>query len=132
MKRYSLLFLSLVFIGCASPRQPAPQANAQVSVKLIAVTPSAAQVPVKTITMRPPASFTSAQATQLAIQLANEQAARIYHCKPFHDGRPAAFTEGCWRWHELTPSDYEAEVQLLADGSPNRVTVNLLTLLGIP
>lgn len=83
-------------------------------------------MPTVLIPTRPLTSFTSVQATQLAIRLANEQAARVYHCKPFHDGQPAAFTKGFWRWHELCPGDYEADVQLLADGSPNRVTVNLL------
>ncbi|HEY1790899.1 MAG TPA: hypothetical protein VGJ73_22315 [Verrucomicrobiae bacterium] len=78
------------------------------------------------------ASLTTAQATRLAIQLANDRAAFIYHCRPFNDGQPATFVNGLWRWDQLCLGDYEANIELADDGSPNRVVVNKLIESNLP
>jgi hypothetical protein len=68
-------------------------------------------------------SLTDVQATQLATRLANDQATFLYHCQPFQVGQPANFTNGYWHWKQLRPGDYEATVELAANGSTNRVRV---------
>jgi hypothetical protein len=68
-------------------------------------------------------SLSDAQATMMARQLANKQATLLYNCQPFHDGQPANFTNGHWHWTELCSGDYEASVELAANGSTNRVKV---------
>jgi hypothetical protein len=75
-----------------------------------------------------PAPLTSAQAKLLAIQLANDKATLTYHRQPFHDGQPASFVDGHWLWRQLGPGDIEATVELAADGSTNRVILNLMNL----
>lgn len=59
----------------------------------------------------------------MATRLANDQASALYACQPFHDGQPANFTDGHWHWKQLLPGDYEATVELAANGSTNRVRV---------
>jgi hypothetical protein len=68
-------------------------------------------------------SLSDAQATMMARQLANKQATLLYNCQPFHDGQPADFRNGHWHWTELCSGDYEATVELAANGSTNRVKV---------
>jgi hypothetical protein len=68
-------------------------------------------------------SLSDGQATVMARQLANKQATLLYNCQPFHDGQPANFTNGHWHWTELCSGDYEANVELAANGSTNRVKV---------
>jgi hypothetical protein len=94
MKSSFILFLGLVFAGCAAPKQQS--------------------------------SLTSSQATQLATRLANDQATTLYRCQPFHDGQPASFADGHWHWKQLRPGDYEATVELAANGSTNKVRVEWL------
>lgn len=74
-------------------------------------------------------SLTSAQATALAMRLANDKADALYHHRPFQDGRPAQFVTGKWVWTDgcgVALLDYEASVKLAADGSTNSVDVQLL------
>ena len=72
------------------------------------------------------ASLTADQAQAVAIHLANEKAAAIYHCEPFHDGQPPTFVAGHWTWRQLATGDIEAKVELAADGSTNSVVLNQL------
>ena len=72
------------------------------------------------------ASLTADQAKAVAIHLANEKAAAIYHSQPFHDGQPPSFVAGHWTWRQLVTGDLEATVELAADGSTNSVTINQL------
>jgi hypothetical protein len=75
------------------------------------------------------AVLTSAQATALAIQLANDKADALFHQRPFQDGRPAQLLTGKWVWTDgcgVALLDYEASVKLAADGSTNSVKVQLL------
>ena len=74
------------------------------------------------------ALLTSEQATRLAIQLANEKATLTYHRSPFYGSQPASFVDGHWFWRQLSPGDIEATVELAADGSTNRVLLNLLSM----
>lgn len=78
---------------------------------------------------QPRAVLSTDQATRLAIQLANAKAEAIYHRQPFHDGHPAKFESGRWVWRELALGDFEATVELAADSSTNRVSLNLLSNL---
>jgi hypothetical protein len=103
MRRPCILVFSLALVGCATSKQ------------------------------QPSPSLTDAQATQMATRLANNQADYLFHCQPFHDGRPANFTNGHWRWTQLCSGDYEATVELAANGSTNRVVVLWLNDgIGIP
>jgi hypothetical protein len=76
---------------------------------------------------RPGASLNAGQARALALRLANDKAATVYHCQSFHDGQPAAFVSGHWIWRELAPGDVEATVALASDGSTNNVALNILS-----
>ena len=100
---------------------------------------------------QPKDSLSAQQATRLAIQLANTKAEAAYQRQPFHDGETARFESGGWAcvagayqrqlfhddktcresgvwvWEELAPGDIEAEVEIAADGSTNRVSLNLLS-----
>lgn len=78
---------------------------------------------------RPHVSLTSAQATALAIELANDKADDLFHHRPFEDGQPAQLVTGKWVWTDgcgVALADYEASVTLAADGSTNSVDVWLL------
>ena len=78
---------------------------------------------------RPGASLTADQARSLAIQLANDQAFTLYHCRPFRDGRPAHFEAGHWVWTDqqgFGHADVQATVELAPDGSTNNVDVHFL------
>lgn len=139
-----LAFLPLILAGCANPGNDKPHASAKVAPPATqsgnsdkpTVAQSGNDKPIlvyqcQTGNGKP---LTSAQATQLATLLANNKAAAIYHCLPFHDGQPAAFVNGHWHWKQTVPGDYEAIVDLASDGSTNRVMVNLLnsTMMGVP
>lgn len=72
--------------------------------------------------------LTSAQATVLALRLANEKADAIFHHRPFKDGQPAQLVTGKWVWTDgcgVALSDYHASVVLGADGSTNRVDIQV-------
>ena len=127
-----LSFLPLIFTGCAS------SGNRET---VAAVAPAPAPVQVTTLAMQPTSGqatlvfhcqpvhntpLTSAEATQLATLLANDKAMVIYQCQPFHVGSPAVFVDGRWSWRQLVPGDYEALVDIAADGSTNNTIVNLL------
>jgi hypothetical protein len=75
------------------------------------------------------ASLTPAQASTLAIRLANDKAATAYQCQPFRDGQPAHLVAGHWVWADLQGfgrGDLQATVELAADGSTNDVAILLL------
>ena len=77
---------------------------------------------------QPGSSLSSIQATALARQLANDKADAIYHHRPFLDGQPAQFVTGKWVWSDgcgVALVDYRASVTLAADGSTNRVDIQL-------
>jgi|ERR1017187_6916006 hypothetical protein len=76
---------------------------------------------------QPSTSLTAEQAMLVAVQLANEKAAAIYHRRPFHDGQLPNFVAGHWIWRQLSTGDIEATVGLASDGSTNSVVLNLLT-----
>ena len=80
------------------------------------------------VSSRQDALLNAEQAGLVAIKLANDKAATIYHRQPFHGGQPAGFVAGHWIWRQLTTGDFEATVELAADGSTNSVVLNLLTL----
>jgi len=74
------------------------------------------------------ASLTSEQAKTVAIQLANQKADTLYHCRPFQDGQPASFTQGHWIWTDTRGygrGDIQATVELAANGSTNNVDIEL-------
>jgi hypothetical protein len=78
---------------------------------------------------RPSASLTAEEAKITATQLANDEAFKLYHCRPFHDGQPARFVAGHWLWVErrgLGHSDIQATVELAADDSTHKVDLQLL------
>ena len=75
------------------------------------------------------ASLTAEQAKTLAMRLANDKAATVYHCQPFRDGQPAHFVAGHWVWTDLQGfgrGDIQATVELAADGSTHTVDLKLL------
>jgi len=75
------------------------------------------------------ALLTTDQAGTLAVRLANEQAATLYHCRPFRGSHPASFEAGHWVWAEqqgFGRGDIQAAVELAADGSTNHVVLHLL------
>ena len=97
MKSTVIALFALLLIGCGSPRQGA------------ALTPE--------------------QAKARAVQLANDKAAALYQGRPFQDGQPARLMDGRWVWTDTRGfghADIQATVELAADGSTNRVDVQLL------
>ncbi len=75
------------------------------------------------------AGLTADQARSMAVQLANDKAAELYGCRPFHDNLSAHFAAGCWRWTTRQGAgytDFQATVELAADGSTNHVEVQWL------
>lgn len=76
------------------------------------------------------ASLNAEQAKILALQLANDKASSVYHCRPFHDGQPARFKEGHWVWTDkcgLGRGDIQAEVELASNGQARKVDVMYMT-----
>jgi len=97
MKISCLLLLALLLTGCTSPP--------------------------------PGGSLTADQAGTVALQLANDKASTLYHCRPFQDGSPARLAAGRWVWKQRKgygQGDYQATVELAANGSTNNVEVFLL------
>ena len=75
----------------------------------------------------PPLDAAHAQA--LALRLANDQADTLFHQRPFQDGKPPELTAGRWVWtghRGMHLVEFEATVELAADGSTNSVKVQLL------
>jgi uncharacterized protein YcfL len=79
---------------------------------------------------RQSASLTPEQAKAMAIRLANDKAATLYHSQPFQDGQPARLVAGRWVWTDTRGfglADIQATVELAADGSTNHVDLQLLS-----
>jgi len=73
--------------------------------------------------------LTADQAQGISVQLANEKAAALYHCRPFVIGRPAHFEQGRWVWADRQGyghGDIEVTVELAPNGSTNGVDLKLL------
>jgi hypothetical protein len=72
--------------------------------------------------------ITAEQAGTLSVQLANDKAETVYHRRPFEDKQPAQFEDGRWIWRSsqgMGTLDFQATVELPANGSTNRVDVRL-------
>jgi hypothetical protein len=79
---------------------------------------------------RQSASLTADQAKTLAMSLANDKAATLYHSQPFVAGQHAQFefVSGHWLWvaqQGFGHGDIQARVELAADGSTNSVNLQL-------
>jgi uncharacterized protein YcfL len=76
----------------------------------------------------PAAGLTAEEAKALAMQFANEKAFRLYRVQPYRDGQPARFKSGHWIWTDrrgVGQMDMQVTVELAADGSTNRVDLNV-------
>ena len=74
------------------------------------------------------ASLTTEQATITATRLANDKASALYQHQPFVAGQPAQFVAGHWLWvarQGFGSGDIQATVELAADGSTNKVDLQL-------
>ena len=97
MKILSIITLTFLLAGCESSRQSA--------------------------------SLSAEQAATQAMRLANDKADTLFHHRPFRDSKPAQFTAGHWIWTDRRGAglgDFQARVELAADGSTNNVDVQLL------
>lgn len=97
MKTLLVVFLAAILVGCKSSRQGA--------------------------------ALTAEQATTTAMRLANDKAAALYQQQPFVAGKSARFVAGQWLWvaqQGFGHGDIHATVELAADGSTNRVDLQLL------
>ena len=77
----------------------------------------------------PHSPITATQAGALSAQLANDKADPFYHRRPFQNDLPAQFKDGRWIWtggHGAGMLDFQARVELAADGSTNSVDVTIL------
>jgi hypothetical protein len=75
------------------------------------------------------ARLTADQAATLAMQLANDKANQLFHRRPFQNCLPAYFTAGHWIWtcsQGVNLEDFQARVELAANGSTNSVDIKLL------
>lgn len=82
----------------------------------------------------PKPGLTVEQATTLAVRLANDKAAALYHVQPFHDGQPARYAEGRWAWSDRCGAghqDVQAIVELAADGSTNCVDLKVFDSMNL-
>jgi hypothetical protein len=73
--------------------------------------------------------LTAEQAKILAMRLANDKADMLFHHRPFQGGQSAHFAAGHWIWTDsrgVGILDYQATVDLAADGSTNNVAVQVL------
>lgn len=78
---------------------------------------------------QPGSGFTDEQAMTKAVQLANAKGDALYQKHPFAAGKLAQFIDGRWVWTDMQgvgQMDLQARVELAADGSTNRVELNLL------
>jgi len=51
------------------------------------------------------------QAKKIAMQLANDEVAKLYHCTPFQNAQPVRFEAGRWTWNaveDVGQNDVEA------------------------
>jgi len=72
--------------------------------------------------------LTADQAGARCVQLANDQADAVYHRRPFENKQPPQFENGRWIWtgsRGVGIMDYQAKVELAANGSTNNVDVRL-------
>ena len=77
---------------------------------------------------RQSASLTADQAKTLAMRLANDKAATLYHSQPFVAGQPAQFVADHWLWvarQGFGRGDIQATVELAMDGSTNKVDLQV-------
>ena len=97
MRRFLLLLCILLLTGCEASKTPPP--------------------------------LTAEQAGTLSAQLANDKADAVYHHRPFQSTQPANFEAGRWVWtdsHGVGTFDFQAKVELAANGSTNNVDINVL------
>ncbi|MGA3265828.1 MAG: hypothetical protein ABSE16_03290 [Verrucomicrobiota bacterium] len=79
---------------------------------------------------RQSASLTADQAETLAMRLANDNAATLYHSRPFVAGQPAQIVAGHWLWvvqQGFGLGDIQATVEVAMDGSTNHVDLQIFT-----
>lgn len=68
-------------------------------------------------------------AGKVSLQLANDKADTVYHHRPFQSSQPAHYEAGRWVWtdgHGVGKLDFEAKVELAANGSTNNVDIRVL------
>jgi hypothetical protein len=73
--------------------------------------------------------LTAGQAGALAVRLANDKADALFHHRPCMDNQRPTFESGHWVWSESCGFgllDYQARVELAADGSTNNVDLKVL------
>ena len=78
----------------------------------------------------PSTALNAEQAKSLSLQLANDKADSVYHCRPFHDGQPARFEKGHWIWTDKCGAgrgDVQADVELASNGQARKVEVMYMT-----
>ncbi|MGH7980421.1 MAG: hypothetical protein ACREE6_13680 [Limisphaerales bacterium] len=118
MKALWILLLCLTVVGVKAGVTEAVPAS-----KPAVVQPLRNELNVKRAVPARQSLVNGTQATRLAIQLANKRAGFLYNCQPFHDGQPASFRNGQWHWTEFCAGDYEATIDLAANGAKNQVMV---------
>jgi hypothetical protein len=72
--------------------------------------------------------LTAEQARALSVQLANDKAEAVFHRRPFENKQQPQFENGRWIWtasQGVGTLDYQATVELAANGSTNNVDVRL-------
>jgi len=77
---------------------------------------------------RQSASLTADQAKTLAMRLANDKVATLYHSRPFVAGQPAQIVAGHWLWgarQGFGRGDIQATVEVAMDGSTNHVDLQV-------
>src|SRR5437016_2215975 len=75
------------------------------------------------------ATVSAEQAGRISVQLANDKADALYHHRPFKESQPARFEAGRWIWkdsHGVGMLDFQAIVELAANGSTNGVDIRVL------
>jgi hypothetical protein len=91
-------------------------------------TPPSAQADAASSSPAAQPALTAEQATAVAVRLANEKALALYQHQPFVAGQPAQSVAGHWLWvarQGYGHGDIQATVELAADGSTNRVDLQL-------
>lgn len=75
------------------------------------------------------ANLTPEQAMTTIVRLANDKSDALYQKRPFEAQKPPQFLGGHWVWTDMRgvgQSDFQARVELAADGSTNRIEIHLL------